>query len=115
MIKLSHWNGSAADCLSAVDSLDLELTQMEIECGISQLWKFNEDGYAVTKLRREGNEVQLILVACAGKHFADYLPLFVNAAHEKGITCYVMVHNPAMRRMYMKAGFVDHHFVLRSR
>lgn len=114
MIRVVPWSASAADVLSAVDALNLSITQAEVESGVSQLWE-TDDGYFVTKLRRaDDGSVEWIWVACAGRNFMKYAPLLLQEAKRLGITCWVMVHNPAMRRIYQRVGFVDHHFVLRS-
>ena len=115
MIRVVPWSASAADVLSAVDALDLSVTQTEVESGVSQLWQFDDNGFAVTKLRRaDDGSIEWIWVAGAGTGFMKYAPILLNAARERNITCWVMVHNPAMRRMYQRLGFIDHHFVLRS-
>lgn len=114
MIRVVPWSDSAAEVLSAVESLDLSITKADVENGLSQLWQ-TEDGYFVTKLRKtDDGQIEMIWVACAGKNFMKYAPLLLQEARKLGLVCWVMVHNPAMRRMYHKLGFIDHHFVLRS-
>lgn len=118
MIRLEPWSTDAEKFLARVDKLDLEDVRADIDSGRSQLWHFfdgdDTHGYAVTRLQKKAHSRKLewVWVACAGRGFLKYAPMFLDAAHEAGVEVWVMVHNAAMRRLYHRLGFKDYSHTL---
>lgn len=117
MIRLIAWNDAARDALACVEDLDIPITQSQVNDGSSQLWECTDAdgvaGYVVTRLVDECGLREWFWVACAGRHYHQFVPAFLEAAREYSLPVRVYVTRPGMQRIYQRLGFKHHGTVMR--
>lgn len=120
MIRLSPWCVEAEFYISkALNYWALADIRAQVESGIAQLWECQHGehgGWVVTRIDKteQPRGVEWCWIACAGKGFAHFAPLFVNAAKQYDLPIRGHVTRPGLVRMYERFGFKYSETIMRK-
>lgn len=115
-IQRVPWSDSAAHGLShALPDPIMPIVEQEVRAGVSMLWECRDDShhaYCVTRV--DANPLELVVVAFEGQGMLVFGPLFVAAAHARGLPIRAHVTQPAVERMLRRLGLQRSEIILRA-
>ncbi len=121
VVRLVPWSVEAEFHIAkALNYWALADARAQVDAGIAQLWCCNDGehgGYVVTRIDRteQPRGVEWVWIACAGKGFAHFAPLFIEAAQQFNLPIRGHVTRPGLIRMYERFGFQYSETIMRRK
>ena len=120
MIRLHDWCDQAEAGLIVSGGRDLPELKRQVQTGIAQLWKCEKGhrvAWCVTRLDRDAAGDEWVICLFEGTGLHEFIPLFVQAADEKGIPlrAHLNAKRPGLLRMVQRYGFEPTEIVVRKR
>jgi len=115
VIRLIPWDRDAERGLARAAGDALADIRDQVERGIAQLWECENElhhAYCVTRLERYSAGTEWCIVLFEGRGVREFLPFFVRAAAERGITVRIHVQGLARVRIARSLGFTLREYVL---